>query len=126
MKEGYWFNTDWIPAGWSDADVLEAYAWRPAIESGNSERITFTGGSRLNTRSIENATRARALDYILDWLRALSARKLGRPDLICKWTAFSAAREYIHYTMWGNAATDSGYQVLQFSNTERPTNLSLG
>lgn len=121
LKDGYWFNTDWIPEGWTDADVLEAYAWRPSIESGNAEHNTYYGGQRLNTRGIEAATRARALDYILDWLRALAARKLGRPDLTCKWSAYSSAREYVHHTMWGNAAQEAGYQTLPIPARERPT-----
>ncbi len=112
LKEGNWFNPDFIPPGWSDEDFLQVYAWRPAIESGNSEHNTFYSGQRMNTRGNENAIKDRALDYILDWLKALAACKLNRPDLLCKWTAFSAARDYLHHTTWENVARSSGYPAL--------------
>ncbi|HMF32596.1 MAG TPA: transposase [Candidatus Lokiarchaeia archaeon] len=114
LKAGYWFNTDYIPPGWPDEDFLAVYAWRPAIESGNAEHNTFYGGQRMNTRGMENAIKTRALDYILDWLKALAAYKLGRPDLTCKWLAFSRAREYHSHLMWSDEAKRSGYTPLPF------------
>ncbi len=126
LKEGYWFNPDYIPPGWSDADFLQAYAWRPAIESGNSEHNTFYCGQRMNTRGNENAIKDRALDYILDWLKALAATKLNRPDLLCKWTAFSAARDYLHHTTWENVARRSGYPSLLPPPARSPTKKQKG
>ncbi len=114
LKEGYWFNTNYIPPGWSDEDFLKVYAWRPPIESGNAEHNAFYCGPRMNTRGADNAIKGRALDYVLDWLKALAAFKLGRPDLTCKWTAFSGAREYHTYLMWAGAARKSGYLPLPF------------
>ena len=112
LKEGYWFNTDFIPPGWSDEDFLAVYAWRPAIESGNAEHNTFYGGQRMNTRGMENATKTRALDYILDWFKALAAYKLDRDDLTCKWLAVSRAREYHSYLMWSSEAEEVGTTLL--------------
>jgi hypothetical protein len=118
LKTGYWFNPNYIPPGWSDEEFLQAYAWRPAIESGNAEHNTLYGGPRINTRGMENATRSRALNYILDSLKATTACKLGRPDLTCKWLAFSGAREYRHYLMWANEAQKSGYATLPFPRVQ--------
>jgi hypothetical protein len=121
LKDGYWFNTNYIPAGWSDAEFLDVYALRPAIESGNSEHNTFYGGKRMSSRGMENAIKTRALDYALDWLRALAAFKLGRPDLACKWTAFSAGREFVHGSTWPSEARKSGYALLPFPQPQVPT-----
>ncbi len=126
LKEGYWFNPDFIPPVWSDRDFLQVYAWRPAIESGNSEHNTFYYGQRMNTRGNENAVKDRALDYILDWLKALAATKLNRPDLLCKWTAFSAARDYLHHTTWANVARSSGYLSLVPPRAWAPTKTRKG
>ena len=47
----------------------------------------------MNIRGIDNAIRHRVLYYILDLLRALTAYKVGRPDLINKLTAFGKMRK---------------------------------
>ncbi len=126
LKKGYWFNTDFIPPGWSDEEFLQVYAWRPAIESGNAEHNVFYAGQRMNTRGMENATKGRALNYILDWLKANGACKLGRPDLTCKWLAFSGAREYRHYRMWVAEAQKSGYFPLPLQPPAPPSKFKAG
>ncbi len=126
LKKGYWFNTQFLPPGWSDEEFLAVYAWRPAIESGNAEHNTFYGGQRMNTRGMENAAKTRALNYILDWMKALAAFKLGRADLTCKWLAFSRAREYHSYLMWPSEAQKSGYIPLPISRGVRPASMRSG
>lgn len=92
LKKGYYFNTDYIPDGWSEELLLIIYSFRPMIEQGNSYNNGYYNASRMNTRGKEAATRLRALIYILELLKALTAYKLGRPDLIMKPTAFQASK----------------------------------
>lgn len=64
-----------------------------------------------------------ALDYSLDWMRAIAAVKLGRSGLTCKWTAFSAAREFINNGMWPQEAVKSGYLPFPFPRSLNPTEI---
>jgi len=118
MKKGYYFNTNYLPPGWTDEDLLKLYEARPAIESGNSSIPTFYNAKRLNTRGTDMATVHRALHYILDLLRALTAYKIGRPDLTLKLTAFSMTRESRYYREWQMKAEESGYIPLNLCNPE--------
>jgi len=113
FKKGYYFNTNYIPEGWTDADLLSAYAIRPAIEAGQSANNTFYNSRRLNTRGKGMATISRGLNYILDWMRAITAFKLGRLDLIGKLSAFSSTREHMDKNAWIKFAHTSGFSLLQ-------------
>ncbi|MHA1336063.1 MAG: transposase [Promethearchaeota archaeon] len=109
LKKGFFFNTDYIPKNWSDDLYLKVYSFRPMIEQGNSSNITFYNNSRLNTRGYDAAVRSRCLIYILVLLKALTAYKLGRPDLIMKPTAFEASR-YLNFRLFlPFLARKSGY-----------------
>ncbi|TFG11464.1 MAG: IS4/IS5 family transposase [Promethearchaeota archaeon] len=109
LKKDFYFNTDFIPVGWSDELFLKIYSFRPMIEQGNSYNNTYYNAYRMNTRGIEAAIRNRSLIYILELLKALTAYKLGRPDLIMKPTAFENSR-YFNFRMWLPVmARDSGY-----------------
>nr|MDO8116810.1 transposase [Candidatus Sigynarchaeota archaeon] len=118
VKRGYWFNTDYFPPGWSAADIRYIYERRPAIEAGQSANNTFYNAGRMHTRGIDNAIRGRAMIYILDLLRALTAVKLGRPDLISKLTAFSTSRDIYSPDNWADKARASGYDLLLPSKLE--------
>jgi len=113
FKKGYYFNTEYVPEGWSDGDLVSAYALRPAIEAGQSANNTFYNSRRLNTRGKEMATISRGLNYILDWMRAITAFKLGRIDLIGKLSAFSSTREHMGENAWIKFAHTSGFVPLQ-------------
>lgn len=113
LKKGYYFNTNFIPSNWTDEDVLSAYAIRPAIEAAQSANNTFYNSQRLNTRGKEMATTNRCLNYILDIMKAITAFKLGRCDLIGKESAFSSTREHLMNSAWVNLASKSGFSVLQ-------------
>jgi hypothetical protein len=93
LKDKFWFCTDYIPPGWTDAEYLALYAVRPMIEKGFAGHVTFYNAKRLNTRGLGLATIHVALPCILDLLRALTAVKLRRPDLAGKLTAFAETRE---------------------------------
>jgi Transposase DDE domain len=112
LKKGYYFNTDYIPEGWSVSDILKTYSIRPAIEAGQSSNNTFYNSQRLNTRGKDMATISRVLNYILDLLRAITATKLGRVDLLCKLSAFSSTREHMSRDAWVKMARQSNYKVL--------------
>lgn len=112
FRKGYWINTDYIPPGWSLDDVRDAYVVRPAIEAAQSANNTFYNASRMNSRGIDNAVRGRCLIYILDLLRAITAVKMGRPDLASKLEAFTTSRVAFGVAGAVFAARDSGYEPL--------------
>ena len=116
LKKDFYFNTDFIPEGWSDELFLKVYSFRPMIEQGNSYTNTYYNAYRMNTRGMEAAIRNRSLIYILELLKALTAHKLGRPDLIMKPTAFQNSRYSNFRLMLPYMARDSGY--LYFNSKE--------
>lgn len=112
IRKGYWFNSNFFPQNWTPDDVRAVHTKRPVIEAGQSANDTFYNSARMNDRGIDNAIRNRAMIYILELLRAITATKLGRADLISKLTAFSASREAFMDETWPDVARDSGYDVL--------------
>jgi len=112
LKKGYWFNTNYFPLGWSEQDILDMYSQRPLVEAGQSANPTFYNQSRLNTRGKDMAYMNRVITYSLDLLRAITARKLGRTDLLTKLRAFSSARQFVASFSWQKMAKDSGYRLL--------------
>lgn len=112
LKKGYWFNTKYFPKNWSDQDVREMYSQRPLVEAAQSANPTFYNQKRLNTRGIDMAAKNRVLTYILDVARAITATKVGRPDLLTKLKSFSSAREYATSFTTQKLAKDSNYQQL--------------
>ena len=118
IRKGYWFNSNYIPPGWTIDDVRAVYTKRPVIEARQAANDTFYNASRMNTRGIENIERNRAMIGILELLRAITAVKLGRPDLISKLTAFSTSRGVFTEDSWVDRAESSGFQVLSPSTAE--------
>ncbi len=112
MKKGFYFNTKYIPKEWSDADILKTYAIRPAIEAGQSANNTFYNSQRLNTRGKAMAMINRGLTNILSLVRAITAVKLGRVDLMSKLSAFSSTREHIDIHSWVKMAHHSSFRPL--------------
>jgi len=88
------------------------------IEAGQAANDTFYNSGRMNNRGLENATRNRALIYILELLRAITAAKLGSADLIPKLTAFSTSRDVFLGERWTDIARSSGYDLLIPSASE--------
>ena len=112
LKKGFFFNIDFIPEGWSDEYFLKIYSFRPMIEQGNSYNNTFYNVYRMNTRGLEAAIKLRSLIYILELLKALTAYKLGRPDLIMKPTAFESSW-YVNFRLaLPRLAEQSGFKIL--------------
>lgn len=109
LKKGFYFNTDFIPERWSDELFLKIYSLRPMIEQGNSYNSTYYNTFRMNTRGMDAAIRNRSLIYILELLKALTAYKLGRPDLVMKPTAFENSRYFNFRLMLPAMARDSGF-----------------
>jgi len=112
LKKGFFFNTDFIPNGWSDDYFLKIYSFRPMIEQGNSYNNTFYNAYRMNTRGMGAAIKFRSIIYIIELLKALTAYKLGRPDLIMKPTAFESSW-YVNFRLaLPRLAVQSGYKIL--------------
>jgi len=94
LKKGFYFNTAFIPKDWSIELFLKIYSFRPMIEQGNSATNTYYNASRMNTRGIEAAIKQRAIIYILELLKALTAYKVGCPDLMMMPTAFESSKYF--------------------------------
>jgi len=118
LKKGFYFNTDFIPESWSDEFFLKIYSFRPMIEQGNSYNNTYYNAFRMNTRGVEAAIRLRATIYILVLLKALTAYKIGRPDLIMKPTAFEPSRYFNFRSQLPFLAEASGYKILKYSELQ--------
>lgn len=113
LKEGYFFNTEFIPKEWSNDLFLKLYAIRPMIEQGNSFNNTYYNASRMNTRGSEAAIKQRALLYIIILLKALTAYKLGRPDLIMKPSAFEPSKYLNFRLVMPRLAQHGGFQIFK-------------
>jgi len=111
-KKNFLFNTDYVPKEWSDEYLLKIYSFRPMIEQGNSYNNTFYNASRMNNRGMDAAIKLRSIIYILELLKALTAYKLGRSDLIMKPTAFESSW-YVNFRLaLPRLAVQSGYEIL--------------
>ena len=79
------------------------------IEQGNSYNNTYYNAYRMNTRGMDAAIKHRSFIYILELLKALTAYKLGRPDLVMKPIAFESSRYFNFRLMLPMMARDSGF-----------------
>ena len=79
------------------------------IEQGNSYNNMFYKSFRMNTRGMGAAIKLRTLIYILELLKALTAYKLGRSDLIMRPSAFESSRHANFRQMLPFEAQKSGY-----------------
>lgn len=116
LKKGYYFNTDFIPKEWSEEFFLKIYGFRPMIEQGNSQNNYYYHASRMNTRGIEAAIKLRAIIYILILLKALTAYKLGRPDLIMTPNAFKNSKYFNFRILLPKLAKEAGFKILEEIN----------
>jgi hypothetical protein len=114
LKENFFFNTEYIPKEWTDEFFLKVYSFRPMIEQGNAANTTYYNAFRMNTRGMEAAIKLRSYLYILDLLKALTAYKLGRPDLIIKYSAFGSSWYFNFRSMLPFLARDAGFQIFPF------------
>ena len=92
------------------------------IEQGNSYNNMFYNAFRMNTRGLEAAIRIRSSIYILELLKALTAFKLGRPDLIMKPSAFESLRYFNFRGMLPNLARNSGFLIFENERIENRQN----
>jgi hypothetical protein len=121
FKKGYYFNAAFIPKEWSDEYVLKIYGFRPMIEQGNSYNNTYYNAFRMNTQGLEAAIRLRATIYILELLKALTAYKIGRPDLVMKPSAFESTRYFSFQATMPSLAESSGYLIFKEEASTRST-----
>lgn len=111
LKENFYFNTAFIPKEWSEEFFLIIYGFRPMIEEGNSFNNTYYNGSRMNIRGFDAAIKQRATIYILVLLKALTAYKVGRPDLIMMPSAFEASKHFGAQFAKTRLAEETGYLI---------------
>lgn len=83
------------------------------IEQGNATNNTYYNASRMNTHGLDAAIKQRVTIYILELLKALTARKLGRPDLMMMPTAFGASRYFGVQFAKPLLAEQSGYLIFK-------------
>jgi len=121
FKKGCYFNVAFVPKEWSDEYVLKIYGFRPMIEQGNSYNTTYYNAFRMNTQGLEAAIRLRATIYILELLKALTAYKIGRPDLVMKPSAFESTRYFSFQAMMPSLAESSGFLIFKEEASTRST-----
>lgn len=114
LRKGYWFRTDLIPKGWTEQDIVDTYKIRPAIEAAQAANNFFYKTQRMNTRGIQNAIRSRGFNYIFDLLKALTAVKLNRQDLISKLNVFSTNRLFMGSEGWQKAAKQANFDIFYY------------
>lgn len=85
-------NRNFLPAGWSDADVLRLENLRTEIERRFSPNNLVYHAERLNVREIAEAAKHRYMLLILEMLKCLACVNLGRGDLLQHPTAFTRLR----------------------------------
>jgi len=83
------------------------------IEQGNSYNHTYYNAGRMNTRGIAAATEHQASIYILELLKALTAYKLGRPDLVMKPSAFESSKYLNFQLILPKLAEQSGFEIFK-------------
>jgi len=113
LKKGFYFNTAFIPKDWSIELFLKIYSFRPMIEQGNSTNNTYYNASRMNTRGIKAAIKQRVTIYILELLKALTAYKVGCPDLMMMPTAFEASKYFGAQFAKSLLAENSGFLIFK-------------
>lgn len=113
LKKGYYFNTDFIPPEWSEEFFLFIYNFRPMIEQGNSYNHTYYNAGRMNTRGMDAAIKHQASIYILELLKALTAYKLGRPDLVMKPSAFQSSKYLNFQLIMPKLAENAGFKIFK-------------
>ena len=67
---------------------------------------------RMNTRGMDVVIRLRSSVYTLVHLKALTAFKLGRHDLIVKSIAFESSRYLNSHLVLSHIAEESGFKIL--------------
>jgi hypothetical protein len=114
LRARYWFRTDLIPSGWSEQDLVKIYEIRPVVEAGQAGNNFFYKSRRMNTRGMENAIRSWGFNYIFDLLKALTAVKFNRPDLMSRMNSFSMNRLLMDKFGWQKAAKQANFDIFQY------------
>jgi hypothetical protein len=111
LGEHLYINKDFVPSSWTDDEIKLLFALRTSIERAFSHNIQVYKARRMNVIGTEAMTKARYLILILDALKAKTAYKIGRPDLIGKARSFDVNRKTTLGVM-PSVAQDAGYEIL--------------
>ena len=111
LGEHLYINKDFVPSYWTDDDIKMLFALRTSIERAFSHNIQVYKARRMNVMGKEAITKARHLILILDVLKAKTAYKIDRPDLIGKAHSFEVNMKTTLGAM-PSVAQDAGYEIL--------------
>ncbi|MGV9197816.1 MAG: hypothetical protein ACOC4M_03105 [Promethearchaeia archaeon] len=67
----------------------------------------------MNTRGMKAAIKHQASIYILEFLKALTAYKLGRSDLVMKPSAFQSSKYLNFQLIMPKLAENAGFQIFK-------------
>ena len=113
LRDDIHLNRDFVPGCWSDEDLLKLYYLRTVIERQFSHNVQIYHVKEVNIRGIDQIVKHRFVILILDLLKQLTAIKIGRFELIGKFTAFSLLRSGDSMTNYLRALKKEGYQLFE-------------
>lgn len=115
LREDIHLNRDFVPSSWTDADLLSLYSLRTAIERQFSHNVQIYHVKEVNIRGIDQVAKHRFVVLLLDLLTQLTAIKVGKPELLGRFTAFSMLRSGDSMERYWCALQKRGYRLFQIS-----------
>ncbi len=97
LDDDHRVNRRFVPAEWSDKDILALMNLRTVIERKFSPNNLVHHGRRLNVREIAEVAKHRYMLLILEVLKILACVNMGRGDLLGRATAFSRLRSTMSF-----------------------------
>jgi len=115
LREDIHLNRDFVPSSWTDADLLSLYSLRTTIERQFSHNVQIYHVKEVNIRGIDQVAKHRFVVLLLDLLTQLTALKVGKPELLGRFTAFSMMRSGDSMERYWRALQKHGYRLFQIS-----------
>jgi hypothetical protein len=112
LDDDHRVNRRFVPAEWSDKDLLALMNLRTVIERKFSPNNLVHHGRRLNVREIAEVAKHRYMLLILEALKVLACVNMGRGDLLGRATAFSRLRNTMTVPEASLFLTKAGYTPL--------------
>jgi len=113
LRDNVHINRDFIPKDWTNAEILTIYDLRTEIERRFSHNVQIYHIKEINIRGIEQTAKHRFIVLILDLLKELTAIKLGRLDLLGKYSAFSLLRSGDSIQNYLQTLRKKGFQIFE-------------
>jgi len=125
LTDQFYVNMDFVPASWSEKELISLMNIRSEIERQFSHIIVVYHARRANVRGLEMVSKHRYLILILDLLKINTAYKLGRPDLIGKARTFTMTKGVDFYSVFPKIAKKDGFDILLPDYSRNPTLLGM-